>query len=149
MIVCDEYLALAALTHNLPQEIDHDQIAVTPTAYGRLLRRLHKPSHPDQVNSGQFSQLVRRLSRDAQAAIVEPDPRVVEILDTRPYLNDVAKISVEYGLSWMAAEMAAAAIHHRALLCYGRSDNVPPRMRSLLNNEPLVGIRITDVWAMI
>ncbi len=36
MIVCDEYLALAALTNNLPQEIGQDQIAATPTAYDLL-----------------------------------------------------------------------------------------------------------------
>lgn len=146
MIVCDEYLALAALRDNLPQEIGHNRVAVTPAAYGRLLRRLHNPGHPDQANPSQFSQLVRRLSPDARAAIVDPDPQVVEILDTRHYLNEIAKLSVEYGLSWMAAEMAAAAIHHRALLCYGRPDNVPPRMHTLLDTEPIVGIWITDVW---
>ena len=149
MIVCDEYSALAALTDKLPQEFDQDQIAVTPTAYGRLLRGLHNPGHPDQTTPGQISQLVKHLPPDDQAALVDPDPQVAVVLDTRPFLNSVARISVEYGLSWMAAEMAAAAIHHRALLCYGRPDNVPPRMHTLLNGEPLVGIRITDVWTMI
>lgn len=148
MIVCDEYLALAALRDNLPLEIGQNQVAVTPTAYGRLLRRLHSPGHPDQTNPSQFSQLVRQMSPNAQASIADPDPQVVKILDTRPYLNEVAKISVEYGLSWMAAEMAAAAVHHRALLYYGRPENVPPRMHILLNSEPLIGIRIMDVWTM-
>ena len=143
VIVCDEYLAFAALTHNLPQEIGHDQVAVTPTAYGRLLRRLHNSGRP-----GQNSQLVSQLSPGDQAALLDPDPQVAMILDTRPYLNSVAKISVNYGLSWMAAEMAAAAIHHHALLYYGRPDNVPPRMHTVLKSEPLVGIRITDVWTM-
>lgn len=149
MIVCDEYLALAALTNNLPQEISHYQIAVTPVAYGRLLRRLHNSGYPDQSIPGQISQLVRQMSPNAQAALIKPDPRVAVILDTRPYLNEVAKISVEYGLSWMAAEMAAAAIHHRALLYYGTPENVPPRMHTLLTSEELLGIRVSDVWTMI
>ncbi len=147
MIVCDEYLAFAALTHNLPQEVGHDQVAVTPTAYGRLLRRLHSPGHPGQTNPSHFSQLVRHMLPDDRAALLDPDPQVALILDTRTYLNSIAKISVGYGLSWMAAEMAAAAIHHRALLCYGNPDNVPPRMHAVLKSEPLIGIRVSDVWA--
>lgn len=147
MIVCDEYLAFAALTHNLPQEVGLDQVAVTPTAYGRLLRRLHSPGHPGQTNPSHFSQLVRHMLPDDRAALLDPDPQVALILDTRTYLNSVAKISVEYGLSWMAAEMAAAAIHHRALLYYGSPDNVPPRMHAVLKSESLIGIRVSDVWA--
>ena len=149
MIVCDEYLAFAALTDNLPQEIGQNQIAATPTAFGRLLRRLHNPSHPDQSPSRQISHLMRQMSPDDKAALLHPDPRIVVILDSRPYLNITARLSVEHGLSWMAAEMAAAAIHHRAILHYGQTRNVPPRMHTLLTSEDLLGIRVSDVWTAI
>ena len=147
MIVCDEYSALAALTDKLPQELAQDQIAVTPTAYGRLLRGLYNPGKPDQTTPGQISQLVRQLPPGDQAALLDLDPLVAVVLDTRPFLNSVARLSVKYGLSWMAAEMAAAAIHHRVFLHYGRLDNVPPRMHTLLTGEELLGIRVSEVWA--
>ena len=143
--ICDEYLAFAALTDNLPQEIGHDQIAVTPTAYGRLLRGLYSHGHPEQSSTGRLSRLVQQMSPESQAKLLEPDPRILAILDSRPFLNSTARISVECGLSWMAAEMAAAAIHHRVGLSYGIAKNIPPKMHTLLSTEGLLGIRLVDV----
>lgn len=142
MIICDEYLTFAALTNNLPTEIENEQIHTTPTAYGRLLRGIHNPGWPGQPNHGRLRQLVSKMSPSGQAALIEPDPDVVMILDPRPSLDTTARISVEHGLSWMAAEMVAAAIRYRAPLYYGREQNVPPRIHQLRAQENLRGIHV-------
>lgn len=143
MIVCDEYLALAALSHNLPPDISGEQIATTPAAWLRMLRAFHNLDFPLRPSSGRLSQLLSQLSPNELASLTEPDPRLLALLDPRPLLGPAARLTVVYRLSYMAAEMAAAAIFHQAPLHFSSRRNVPPGLYHLLPDEGLPGIHVT------
>ena len=142
MIVCDEYLALAALSNNLPHDIAEERIATTPAAWLRLLRAFHNLDYPLQTSRGQLSQLLSQLSPDSLAELATPDPQRLTLLDPRPFLSASARLTLVYRLSYMAAEMAAASVHHRAPLYFSRERNVPPGLYHLLPDESLPDIRI-------
>ena len=113
MIVCDEYLALAALSNNLPPNIADEQIATTPAAWLRLLRAFHNLDYPLRPSQGQLGQLLSQLNPDSLAELATPDPQLLRLLDPRPFLSASARLTVVYRLSYMAAEMAAAAMKER------------------------------------
>ena len=142
MIICDEYLALAALSENLPFSTEARPVATTPAAWSRALRSRLRVERPRQVVTGQLSELIGRLSPDGRAKLATPDPRLLDILDPRPFLDISARLAVEYRLSYMAAEMAAASIFHQAPLHFATEGNVPPGIRDLLQFEDFPGLSI-------
>ena len=142
MIICDEYLALAALSENFPISTAAGPVAITPAAWSRVLRSRHRVDDPRQVAIGQLSELISRLSPDGRAKLAMPDPSLLEIVDPRPFLDTAARLAVSYRLSYMAAEMASAALFHRAPLHFASELNVPPGIRALLQYENLPGIHI-------
>lgn len=142
MIICDEYLALAALRKNPQLQTSQEQVAITPAAWTRALRSRHNIDNAHQVVEGQLSHIIRRLSPADRAQLSRPDPRLLLVLDPRPFLDTTARVSAEYRLSYMAAEMAAAAIYHQAPLHFAAEGNVPPGIRDLLQFENLPGLRV-------
>ncbi|MDE0605465.1 MAG: hypothetical protein OXI18_13780 [bacterium] len=142
MIICDEYLALAALRKSSPLQNSQEQIAITPAAWTRALRSRHNIDNPQQVVEGQLSDIIGRLSPDGRAKLATPDPRVLTILDPRPFLDTTARLSAVYRMSYMAAEMAAASIFHQAPLLFAVEGNVPPGIRDLLQFEDLPGLSV-------
>lgn len=142
MIICDEYLALAALRKSPPVQTSQERIAITPAAWARALRSRHNIDNPQQVVGGQLSHIIRRLSPADRAQLSRPDPRLLAILDPRPFLDNTARLSAVYRLSYMAAEMAAASIYHQAPLLFAVEGNVPPGIRDLLQFEDLPGLSV-------
>lgn len=144
MIVCDEYLALAALSNNLPQRIADEQIATTPAAWSRVLRALHRQSRPKVIGRGQLGRIIDQLTPDGRSQLAAPDPRRLTLLDPRQFLSASACLAVLHPLSYMAAEMAAASIFHQAPLHFLNERNVPPGISGLLREENLPEIVIIN-----
>lgn len=147
MIVCDEYLAFAAVAGTLPAELDREHLATTHSTYARLLRVIHRLDDAGFVHEGQLSRLVRRLPPDDRSKLVAPDPDLVRILDPRPFLDVTARVSALQPLSWMVAELAAAAIFHGAPLWFGHEQNVPPRVHELLDDGGLTGLHVSEFFS--
>ena len=143
MIICDEYLALAALSENLPFSTTARSVATTPAAWSRVLRSRHRAHSTHHITAGRLNALINQLSPDCQAKLTTPSPQLLNILDPRPFLDTSARLTIKYRLSYMAAEMAAAAIFHNVALYFARERNVPPGIRDLLEHENLPGIHIT------
>lgn len=137
MIICDEYLALAALSNNLPQRIADEQIATTPAAWSRVLRAQHRQSRPKGIGRGQLGRIIDQLTPDGRSQLAAPDPWRLSLLDPRPFLSSSARLAVVHPLSYMAAEMAAASLFHQAPLHFQSERNVPPGFRDLLREENL------------
>ncbi len=117
MIVVDEYLAIRSLTGLLPADLPDEPLALTTSAHWRILQRIHAPG------SGQLSQALGALSPAGRVALREPVPAVLEVLDSRPMLDQAAAIAATYGnTGWHVAEdgccradpRSAALVRHRA-----------------------------------
>ena len=145
MIICDEYLASAAIGGSRPEEFVEEELATTPVAYGRYLRAVYKLATGEVAPEGALTRMVRRLSPEAKARLATPDPRVVRILDPRPFLGTTARLASRYPLSWMVAEMAAAAIFHDAPLWFSHERNVPPRLDELQRDGTLTRMHVAGL----
>ena len=129
MIVVDEYLAIRSLTGLLPADLPDEPLGLTTSAHWRILQRIHAPG------SGQLSQALGALSPGGPVALREPVPAVLEVLDSRPMLDQAAAIAATYGnTGWHVAETVVAGLIHGRQLWFGTERNVGRRMREIADD---------------
>ena len=129
MIVVDEYLAIRSLTGVLPTDLPDEPLALTTSAHWRILQRIHAPG------SGQLSQALGALSLAGRVALREPVPAVLEVLDSRPMLDQAAAVAASYGnTGWHVAETLVAGLIHGRQLWFGTERNVGRRMREIADD---------------
>lgn len=126
MIVCDEYLAISAVSETLPPTLAGQTLVTTHSTYGRLLRVIEALGVSDSPYVGKLSRLVRQWSEDEREQFrVAPHIGTIALLDPRPFLGTTAHLSARHRVSWLAAELLAAALHHQAPLWVGDEQNLP------------------------
>ncbi|HET6793692.1 MAG TPA: hypothetical protein VFH45_04585 [Acidimicrobiales bacterium] len=103
MIIVDDRLSLEALGGRLAMD---EPPATTWTFHYRLLRALH--------DGGRWGSLSRTATQDALRVATEPPSSRLQVLDPRPFTGEAAVLAVRHGLNLLAAELMAAARHHRA-----------------------------------
>lgn len=119
MIVVDEYLAVLAVGGEWPRGLPDDQDLVVPSSrHWRLLQRIYRPA------TGPLSQLLAALSPAACDAVRYPHPEVLQVLDSRPLLDEAAQLAARHGGGWLIAETLAAGLTFGRTLWFGRERNV-------------------------
>lgn len=119
MIVIDEYLAVRILRGAWPDALpDTDDLVLPTSRYWRLLQRIHSPG------TGQLSQILSTLSSSDLDALRYPHPEVLQILDSRPLLDEAARLGSRFGGGWLIDETLAAGLHHGRTLWFGAERNV-------------------------
>ena len=129
MIVVDEYLAIRSLTGVLPASLPDEPLALTTSAHWRILQRIHAPG------TGQLSLAMGALSPTGRAALREPVPAVLEVVDPRPLLDQAAEIAAAYGnTGWLVAETLVAGLSHGRQLWFGNERNIGRRLREIADD---------------
>lgn len=134
MIVIDEYLAVRVLGGDWPATLPDDELVLTASRHWRLLQRVHAPG------SGQLSRLLAALPGGDLGVIRHPHPEVLQVLDSRPLLDDAAAIAARFGTSGpLIAETLAAGVAHGGHLWFGLDANVG---RLVERAAPQLGITV-------
>lgn len=129
MIVVDEYLAIRSVAGAIPAGLPDEPVALTTSAHWRILLRIHLRG------TGQLSQLLRALPPGDRAVLRKPAANVVEVLDSRPLLDEAAAVAAAYGnTGWHVAETIAAGLAHGRQLWFGTERNVGRRMREIADD---------------
>ncbi len=118
MIVVDEYLAVRVVLGRWPDALPDEDLALPASRHWRLLQALHHP------RGGQLSQILDPLGEFDRAALRFPHPEVLQVLDTRPLLDQAAQIAGRFGGGWLIAENLAAGRAHGRQLWFARQANV-------------------------
>lgn len=136
MIVIDEYLAVDVLRGNWPEGLpDDDQLGLPATHHYRLLQRVHQPG------IGRLTRILTGLSDAGREAIRRPHPEILEVLDSRPLLDQAAQIAARYRTGGLlVTETLAAGLAHRRALYFGTADNIGDRFAAIASD---LGITIT------
>lgn len=111
MILVDDRLTLEVLAgrRHLVGAADDDTIATTWGFHYRLVRALTDTSRAGQLSSDlPAGQLLD--------AVLAPRPSDLQVLDPRTLTGPAAAAAVRHGLNLLAAELVAAAMHHRATI---------------------------------
>jgi plasmid stability protein len=91
VIVIDEYLALDVLGGRWPDGLaDDGQLGLPATHHYRLLQRVHQPG------GGRLSAILGGLSDAGRYAVRRPHPDIIDVLDSRPLLDQAAQIAARY-----------------------------------------------------
>ena len=99
--------------------MDADEDVVLPTSrYWRLLQSLHA------TRGGQLSRILAPLSLTDRDTLRFPHPEVLQVLDSRPLLDEAAQIAARYGGGWLVAETLAAGLAFGRALWFGTERNV-------------------------
>ena len=154
MIICDDYLALRVIVAGRPASIPtNEHLAMTPSTWWRLLRPAHtildtRSQGTAPEITGVFSRIFAASSNPQIEAIIDPNPQIIEILDSRPLLSLAASLGTNNTTptrrsgSLNGLESLAAAVHHNGALWYGRERNVEP---FIANRAPQLGIDINII----
>jgi hypothetical protein len=118
VIVIDEYLAVQVLRGRWPGGLPDDEFGLPASRHWRLLQALHGR------RGGQLSQLLSPLGEIDRAALRWPHPEVLAVLDTRPLLDEAARITARFGGGWIIGETIAAGLAHGRRLYYGSAANI-------------------------
>jgi hypothetical protein len=102
VIIVDDRLALDALAGRSGP----GPVATTWGFHYRLLRALADPAG--------WGTLSRTVIDEARRLAADPPASRLLVLDPRESTNRAAELSVRHGLNLLAAELVAAAAHHRA-----------------------------------
>jgi hypothetical protein len=125
MIVIDEYLAVRVAGGDWPEALpDTEDLALPTSRYWRLLQCIHAP------RGGQLSRILMTLSSTDLDALRYPHPEVLGILDSRPLLDEAARLGARFGGGWLIDETLAAGLHHARTLWFGTERNVGALLRS-------------------
>lgn len=122
MIIVDDRLALDVLSGRL----EIGQCATTWGFHYRLTRALG--------NAFGRGRLSREAESGVRAVVAHPPWRLLAVLDPREVTESAAEMSLRHGLNLLAAEMVAAAVHHRAEL-YLSSGNIGRSWADILAAE--------------
>lgn len=127
MLVIDEYLAVDVMLGDWPTGLPDDDILALPASrHFRLLQRIHQPS------GGQLTALLDRLPEPDRQALRHPHPEVLQILDSRPLLDEAASIGARYrtgGLLMVETLAAGLAFGHQ--LWFGTEANIGDRLAGM------------------
>lgn len=135
MIVIDEYLAVDVLRGHWPEELPDDLPGLPATHHYRLLQRVHQPG------TGRLSRILAGLSDGGQDAIRRPHPDIIEVIDSRPLLDQAAQIAARYRVGGLLfTETLAAGLIYGQQLFFGAEDNVGGRFADVAAD---LGITIT------
>ena len=119
MIIIDEYLAVRVVLANWPSDLPDDDLALPATRHWRLLQALYSP------RGGQLSQILSSLSELDRSALRSPHPHVLQVIDSRPLLDNAALIAARYGgTGLLNAETLAAGLALGGQLWFGTERNV-------------------------
>jgi hypothetical protein len=119
VIVIDEYLAISVVGGDWPEGLpDSEDLLLPPSRHWRLLQRLHSPG------TGQISRALSLLSPAGRDGIRFPHPEVLQVLDSRPLLDEAAQLAAQYGGGWLVAETLAAGLTFGRTLWFGTEANV-------------------------
>ncbi len=133
MIVIDEYLAFRVLLAQWPERLPGDELALPTSRHWRLLQALHGG------RGGQLSQ-IPQLPEPDRAAVRNPHPEVLQILDPRPLLDDGAPIAARYGgTGWLIAETLASGVAYGSQLWFGAEHNIG---RLVARAAPELGVAV-------
>ncbi len=125
-------------------EVDDAVIATTSLWYLRLVAAISAP--PSTVRGpGRLSRLLNSLpAPDRQAAlarVLDPDPALVEVLHPMRFAAHMARMQREHHLNLLAAEMVAAAVHHRASILVASPNAGGPIERAARDNSIVYEVR--------
>ena len=73
---------------------------------------------------GQISRALSLLSPAGRDGIRFPHPEVLQVLDSRPLLDEAAQLAAQYGGGWLVAETLAAGLTFGRTLWFGTEANV-------------------------
>jgi hypothetical protein len=105
VIVIDEYLAISVVGGDWPEGLPGSEgLLLPPIRHWRLLQRLRSPG------TGQISRALSLLSPAGRDGIRFPHPEVLQILDSRPLLDEAAQLAARHGGGWLVAETLAAGL---------------------------------------
>jgi hypothetical protein len=133
--VIDEYLAVRVLGGGWPDELPDDELALP--ASRRLLQRVHGAA------TGQLSRLLANLPGGDLGVVRWPHPEVLQIIDSRPLLDEAAAIAARYnGTGLLIAETLAAGLAYGRQLYFGTERNVGPLLARAAG-ELGIGVHVT------
>ena len=125
MMIIDEYLAVRVVLGRSPAEMPDDELGLPTMGHWRLLQALHHP------RGGQLTNVLAELSESDRDALRWPHPEMLRVLDSRPLLDEAARLAAQFGGSLRRAEiLAAGRANNQAALWFGRSNNVGPAVAS-------------------
>lgn len=114
----DEYLAARVLGANWPATLPDEELALPASHHWRLLQAIHGGQ------GGQLTRILTALSHGGRDAIRHPHPEVLTVLDTRPLLDEAARITARFGGGWLIGETLAAGLAYGHRLYFGNAANV-------------------------
>lgn len=117
MILVDDRLTLEVLAgrRHVVGATDDDTIFTTWGIHYRLVRAL-----TDTARAGQLSGPIP--TDQLLHAVLAPRPSDLQVLDPRTLTGPAAAVAVRHGLNLLAAELVAAAMHHRATIALSSSN---------------------------
>jgi hypothetical protein len=124
VIVIDECLAVRVIAGVWPNGLrDDDDVVITASRWWRLLQRIHDPG------TGQLSSVLAALSADDLQVPRRPHPEVLDVMDSRPRLDDAAAINARYhSAGLLVAEALSAGLVYGRQLWFGWQRNVGVRL---------------------
>lgn len=124
MRIVDDKLALDLLAGRLPSD-DDGPTATTWGFHYRLARA---------VSDARTGALSADLTHAERRAVLDPPRHLLVVLDPRVFTTAAAEVAVHHGLNVLAAELVAAAKHHRATIVLS-APNVGRRWRKIFRAE--------------
>ena len=131
MIIVDDRLILDALSGRLTSD---ESIVTTWSFHYRLVRAL--------ADEARWGSLHDAATDEARLLVIDPPRALVTVLDPRVVTARAAELARRHTLNLLAAELFAAAIHHRARVRLS-AQNVGRQWRSIMGAED-IGFDIVD-----
>jgi hypothetical protein len=107
VIIVDDHLALLAIAGSLPELGQPGPVTTTCAFHYRLARAVS-----DSARSGTLSR--HQEAPAALARVLKPPGDRLIVLDPRASTDEAVTIANERGANLLLAELAGAAVHHRA-----------------------------------
>jgi len=132
MLICDDYIAFRALLSGRPSQLPLDEpLTMTPSTWWRILRPVHaairaRAGQPSNAPKGAFTSRLEEYEDEDLELIRQPDPKIIQVLDSRRILDSAAAIGVDHRGGLLQLESLGAALLHNADLWFGRHRNVSP-----------------------
>lgn len=108
MVIVDDHLSLLAIAGRLPELMADGPVVTTWAFQFRMARAV-----ADSSRRGSLSRRVADPDRALRRYLLPPANRLI-VLDPRVSAKESVRIAVEHRTNLLLAELAGAAIHHRA-----------------------------------
>ena len=138
MLGVDEQLAMSVVASQWPVGLPDDEDLMLPTSrYWRTLQALHG------AGGGQLSQMLVTLSPADLDGLRYPHPEVLQILDSRPLVDEAAQLGASFGGGWLVDEIRAAGLHHGRAVWSGTERNVGRTLKAAAD-DPGMAVHIVS-----